>query len=248
MADEAFVFPVDDAQALWEELEVGGTPPSPRQGHSSCRLLKWGQQLPQRALLYVFGGINAAALSDSAGSECYDDLHVLDARDSAMTWRQLSRGASASWPQRRAFHTATAIDSRAFLVFGGATPLPPKRYPRRRSRASSGAAVDEGNPVAYLNDVWQFRGEDQAWVCGGAVLDDLWLLSVRQRRGRRVLLFGGRSDVDAVCAPVMFALDLASLSWDAIPAAQRHCPGGGRTSMISLGAAMRAAEGLRTKA
>ena len=184
----------------------------------------------------MFGGINAAALFDGAtltpacpaarqpnsslpaagaGSECYDDLHVLDARDSAMTWRQLSRGASASWPQRRAFHTATAIDSRAFLVFGGAT-APPKR-PRRRSRASSGAAADEGNPVSYLNDVWQFRGEDQAWVCvesrgepppargahaaalvsapprllvhggcgeGGAVLDDLWLLSVRQRRGR----------------------------------------------------------------
>ena len=57
-------------------------------------------------------------LGAGSADEYLDDLHVLDATDGAMTWRRLLRGASASWPQRRAFHTATAVGE-AMLVFGG---------------------------------------------------------------------------------------------------------------------------------
>lgn len=102
---------------------------------------------------------------------CYlGDLHVLDVNKSLMVWRHLRPRGDASWPQPRAYHTATAVDKRNLLVFGGIAAL----SQGQSSANTSGVAAHDyshdsedlrdGAGVIYLNDVWQFSGLSLAWV------------------------------------------------------------------------------------
>jgi hypothetical protein len=97
-------------------LEATGPGPSPRHGLACAAL-----STLDSSHLYVFGGIRPHGTVE-AGTKYHNDLHALDW--SSRVWKQIpSRGEH--WPQGRAFHSATAIDSRAFLVFGGATAAAP---------------------------------------------------------------------------------------------------------------------------
>ncbi|EOD39289.1 hypothetical protein EMIHUDRAFT_251456 [Emiliania huxleyi CCMP1516] len=101
--------------APWERLVANGSPPSLRHG-TACATLK----PDARSVVCVFGGVDPAAPLGA----CYlGDLHVLDVNKSLMVWRHLRPRGDASWPQPRAYHTATAVDKRNLLVFGGIAAL-----------------------------------------------------------------------------------------------------------------------------
>jgi len=138
----------------------------------------------------VFGG---KAADDAAGVLYQNDLRVLCC--DTLEWKEI-QSREGPWPRGRAFHSATAIDSRAFLVFGGAAadtsarparttvqtqkrPSPTKstgaragtrRSPSAATSRSAGASSTSPSDVSYMNDVWLFKGDRREWVlvvCGG---------------------------------------------------------------------------------
>ncbi|XP_067945622.1 rab9 effector protein with kelch motifs-like [Watersipora subatra] len=98
--------PVQDRQVycynsstnLWRSLDISGSSPSPRHGHTLTAISK---------KVYCFGGM--------AGSKFYNDLHILDLeKDTWITPKVKKRGL----PEPRAAHAAVA-DGMNMFIFGG---------------------------------------------------------------------------------------------------------------------------------
>lgn len=177
-------------------LEAAGAGPSPRHGLACAALCT-----PDRSYLYVFGGVRPHGTVE-AGNKYHDDLHVLDWGSKA--WKQIPPRGDF-WPQGRAFHSATAIDSRAFLVFGGATGAAPAASagpepsdaapaagetrggpgPSKHTRASQHRLPT--GPDALAADGTEAEAPEAAML---SFLNDVWLFKSDQRQWVPVICHG----------------------------------------------------------
>ena len=119
------------------------SPPAPRSAHQAVAVTRGDD-----TSLYLFGG----EFQSPSASQFHHFSHLYSLSLDTHTWTLIGGGSSSkggggsasTWPAGRSGHRMVAYSSRYLLLFGG--------------------FIDDGSSVRFLNDLWTFDLQAQAWT------------------------------------------------------------------------------------